>query len=508
MRSNTTPAARGHLGPLCRERPDALAAHDLTSGMRWTYAELDATIGRFASLLRRRGVEPGDRVASLAKNRVELVMLHLACTRIGALYVPFNWRLADAEIASLIDDAEPALLIGDEMLPHPAFRDMSVMDLAHGARHERELAADIAAAEAPSLILYTSGTSGRPKGVVLSERNIRHTAINFSWCGRVNHQSVVLCDTPMFHVIGLIINVRPALLQGGTLFISDGFVAERTLERLGCPSLGITHYFCVPQMAASLRGHPSFDRERLRRLTAIFSGGAPHAADAIRAWCRDGIPIADGFGMSEAGTVTCMPIDISAIAARAGSAGLPPPGTQVQVRDADGVSCPPGTAGDLFIRGPNVTSGYWRQPETTRAAFDADGWLRTGDIARIDADGYLWLVDRKKDMFISGGENVYPAEIEAALTQYPGIVECAVVGVPDLRWGEVGHLAVVSAAHLNVDFEALKNFLGKRLARYKIPKYLSTLPELPRNGAGKIRKDVLRSMLETQRKPPRAPPDQ
>jgi fatty-acyl-CoA synthase len=443
-------------------------------------------------------VRSGDRVASLAKNRVELVILHLACARIGALYVPFNWRLAGAEIDFLIDDAEPALFIGDETLPHRSFTDTSVTEFARAARRESEVAQDPLDADLPSLILYTSGTSGRPKGVLLSERNIWQTGSNFSRLGQVTDRSVVLCDTPMFHVIGLITNIRPTLMQGGTILVSDGFVAQRTLARLGWESYGVTHYFCVPQMAASLRAEPSFDPQRLCRLTAIFSGGAPHAADAIRAWCRDGVPIADGFGMSEAGTVSCMPLDIPSIEARAGSAGLLPPGTQAQIRDADGASCVAGVAGELFIKGPSITSGYWRQPETTRAAFDALGWLRTGDIARLDADGYLWLVDRKKDMYISGGENVYPAEIEAALAQYPGIAECAVVGIPDPRWGEVGHLVLVTHPNAIVEFEAVTIFLGKRLARYKVPKTISALGELPRNGAGKVRKDALRSMLQPE----------
>jgi fatty-acyl-CoA synthase len=406
-----------------------------------------------------------------------------------------NWRLAGAEIDALVDDAEPALLIGDETLPHRSFRDTSLADFAKEAHGESALEADACGDEAPSLLLYTSGTSGQPKGVVLSERQLLQTGESFARCGRVTPQSAVLCDTPMFHVIGLITNVRPALLQGGSILVSEGFVADRTLARLGSPSLGATHYFCVPQMAAMLRAESSFDPASLRGLTAIFSGGAPHAADAIRAWCRDGIPIADGFGMSEAGTVSCMPIDIPSILAHAGSAGLLAAGIGAEIRDDGGAPCAAGTAGELFIKGPSITGGYWRQPAATRATFDANGWLRTGDIARLDADGYLWLIDRKKDMFISGGENVYPAEIEAALSQYPGIAECAVVGVPDARWGEVGHLAVVPKETEAVDFPAVTRYLGSRIARYKIPKYVSAIEALPRNGVGKIRKDLLRVML-------------
>jgi len=481
-----------------RERPDALAAHDLSSDKRWTYAEFATAVGQFAALLRRRGVAAGDRVASLAKNRVELVILQLACARLSALYVPFNWRLASTEIDALVDDAEPALLIGDDTLPHRSFTETSMDEFARAARHERALGGDSVLDGSPSLILYTSGTSGRPKGVVLAERHLWQTGHNFSRCGRVTSHSTVLCDTPMFHVIGLVTNIRPALLNGGTILVSDGFAPERTLARLGSSSLGVTHYFCVPQMAAMLRAHASFDPQRLRGLTALFSGGAPHAPDAIRAWCRDGIPIADGFGMSEAGTVSCMPVDIPSIMARAGSAGLLADDTQAEIRDADGVPCAAGIEGELFIKSSAIMDGYWRQPEATRAAFDAQGWLCTGDIARLDADGFLWLVDRKKDMFISGGENVYPAEIEAALTQYPGIAECAVVGVPDARWGEVGHLAVVTQDAVTVDADAVMRYLGSRLARYKLPKYFSIIPALPRNGTGKVRKPELVTMLGAQ----------
>ena len=477
------------------ERPEALAAHDLTSDTHWTYREFWTHVGQSAALLQRRGIGAGDRVASLAKNCVELVILHLACARIGALYAPLNWRLAGTEIDTLVDDAEPALLIGDERLPHRAFNDTSIAEFAQAARRESTVEGRMSHAEFPSLLLYTSGTSGRPKGVVLSERHIWQTGASFSRCGRVTSRSVVLCDTPMFHVIGLITNVRPALLQGGTILVSDGFLADQTLARLGSASLGVTHYFCVPQMAAMLRAEASFDPARLRSLTAIFSGGAPHAADAIRSWCHDGIPIVDGFGMSEAGTVSCMPVDIPSIMARAGSAGLLADGIQAVIRDEAGSPCPAGVAGELFIKGPSITGGYWRQPDATRAVIDAEGWLRTGDIARLDHDGYLWLIDRKKDMFISGGENVYPAEIEAALAHYPGIVECAVVGVPDDRWGEVGHLAVVLKGTRTLDVPAITSYLSSRIARYKIPKHISVIGELPRNGAGKIRKHDLRAML-------------
>jgi fatty-acyl-CoA synthase len=478
-------------------QPEARAAQDLTTGESWSYRAFDRAASQFAGLLRNHGVGKGARVVALARNRAELILLHLGCARIGAIYVPLNWRLSAAEIAALVEDAQPSLIIGDAMLAQARLDGISLGDFAARARNQQPLPRGSTDHDAPSLILYTSGTSGRPKGALLSERNIWQTALNFSLFGRVTHESAVLCDSPMFHIIGLITNVRPALMRGGRFVVSDGFLPGRTLERLADPILGITHYFCVPQMAATLRADPAFDSSKLRRLTAIFSGGAPHAADAIRSWTRDGIPMADGFGMSEAGTVSCMPLDIALIESHAGSAGLIPPELQVRILDEDGDPCATGEAGELFIRGANLSSGYWRRPDDTQAAFGKDGWFRTGDIARIDEDGFLWLVDRKKDMFISGGENVYPAEIEGALVAYPNLAECAVVGVPDERWGEVGHLVLVPTPTTNLDFSDVIAYLEPRLARYKIPKHLSVMDQLPRNGAGKLMKTVLREMLNS-----------
>jgi fatty-acyl-CoA synthase len=478
-----------------RSQPGMRAAEDLTTGESWTYRAFDRAASQFAAVLRGLGLEAGDRVASLAKNRAELILLHFASVRAGAIYVPFNWRLSAVEIAALVEDAEPRLIVGDSALSQAGLSGMSLGDLASAARNEDPLPEPSTDHDVPSLILYTSGTSGRPKGVLLSERNIWQTALNFSVLGRVTHASAVLCDSPLFHVIGLITNTRAALMRGGRFVVSDGFSPGRTLQRLSDSSLGITHYFCVPQMAASLRAEPAFDPDKLRRLTAIFSGGAPHAADSIRAWCRDGIPMADGFGMTEAGTVSCMPLDVSQIEAHAGSAGLVPPDVHVRILDDEGESCAAGRSGELFIKGVNVSSGYWQRPEETRDAFDQEGWFRTGDIARLDEDGFLWMVDRKKDMFISGGENVYPAEIEGALSTHPHVTECAVVGVVDERWGEVGHLVLVPKPNAELDLAEVVVYLESRLARYKIPKHLSVMDALPRNGAGKLNKGSLRAML-------------
>jgi fatty-acyl-CoA synthase len=474
-------------------QPGGLAARDLTTGQAWNFRQFDEDAWRFAAVLQAQGVGAGDRVALLAKNRVSQVLLHLACARLEAIFVPLNWRLSATELGVLLEDAAPALLIGDSHLVAAGLEGVSFDEFEGLAREADPLPARPYDQACTSLILYTSGTSGRPKGVMLSERNLWATGVNFSVLARVGPGSAVLCDAPMFHVIGLVGNVRPTLMVGGAILVSDGFVPARTLARLADPALRVTHYFCVPQMAASLRHDPAYDPAKLRHLTGIFSGGAPHAPDAIRALTRHGIPLANGYGMTEAaGTVCCMPVDLAEIEEHIGASGLMPPDVQVRIVDDAEDDMPPGVAGEILVRGKNVSAGYWGRPAETAAAFTPDGWYRSGDIGFLDARGYLSVIDRKKDMFISGGENIYPAEIEAALADFPGLAECAVIGVAHERWGEVGHLFGVALPGHDVTAGALVAFLEGRLARYKIPKHVTLVEALPRNGAGKLVKAVLR----------------
>jgi len=500
------PAAVDHIGFQARLQPEKLAFAELFSKRRWTYAQLNEAIGRTATVLADiHRVRPGDRVASLARNRAELVLLHLACARLGAIYVPLNWRLSGIELAALVEDADPVILLGDAELERPELHNLHMQQGAPslGTLDDFTTLCDAAppAPERPidqdaaSLILYTSGTSGRPKGVLLSERNLTQTAINFGRLGRVTHGSVFLTDSPMFHIIGLVTCIRPAFLHGGATLATGGFEPARTLAFMADPSLAVTHYFCVPQMAAMLRAQPQFDPAALRGLTAIFTGGAPHPADLIRAWLNDGLSVVDGYGMSEAGTVFGMPIDRKCIAVRMGSCGIAPPSLSTRiVNDAD-EDCEDMVPGELLLKGDNIFKGYWRRPQETQAAFAPGGWFRTGDIALRDSAGFHTLVDRKKDMFISGGENIYPAEIEAAVAGHPHVSECAVIGVPDARWGEVGHLVLVATSGQTLDTQSVLARIETRLARYKLPKHITVLKALPRNGAGKVVKAELRILL-------------
>lgn len=477
-------------------QPHKTAAVDLARGRSWTYRQLDHAVGRCAGLLHGHyGCAVGDRVASLAKNRVELLILHLACARAGLIYVPLNWRLSPPEVATLLEDATPRLIVGDGEMARLAVEGVSLdAFVAEFETWPTDFAAPVDA-ERVSLILFTSGTSGRPKGAMLSERAQRQTAINFGLLGQVDARSVILIDSPMFHIIGLITSVRPILMQGGTLLVSDGFEPERTLARLGDPALGVTHYFCVPQMADRIRSSPGFDGKALAGLTALFTGGAPHPAASIRAWLDAGVAVADGFGMSEAGTVLGMALEPDIILAKAGAAGLPAAGVGIRIVDDQGRDVAATQAGEILLKGPNLFSGYWGRPDATAEAFTEDGWFRTGDIGVRDADGYFSIVDRKKDMFISGGENVYPAEIEAALSGFEGLTEYAVIGVPDERWGEVGLCAMVCNGTQQDVSERVRTHLAERLAPYKIPRSFVVVDALPRTGSGKVRKGDLRDMV-------------
>ncbi|QBG89328.1 AMP-binding protein [Xanthomonas oryzae] len=476
-----------------RLSPQQLAARDLLLGIEWTYAELDALVGRLAAMLRKRGCVDGERLAVLARNSVWQVALHFACGRVGAIYVPLNWRLSASELDALLQRAQPRLLLGD--------------DVAAGRTDVEALAGFIASADAlepadtpsipperVSLILFTSGTSGQPKGVMLSEQNLQHAAHNFGVTTRVDARSSFLCEAPMFHTIGLVTNVRPVLAVGGSIQVSNGFEPKRTLGWFSDQSLGITHYVGVPQMMQAFRHQPGFDAAALRHLTALVSGGAPHASEDLLGWLDDGIPMVCGFGMSEACTVFGMSVNCDVIRNKLGAAGIATPSVQTRVVDANGDDCPAGVPGELLLRGPNLSPGYWRDPQASAEVLDSEGWFRTGDIVQRDADGFFWVVDRKKDMFISGGENVYPAEIEAVLADHPRIRECAVVGMADQQWGEVGYLAIVPADEMT-DLEEIRSYLIARLAKYKVPKHLCLVDALPRTATGKLQKARLRDAL-------------
>jgi len=467
------------------------AVVDLSTGREFSYFKLDLYIASCVSYLTARDVGAGDRVACLAKNSVDLLALSLACARLGAIFVPLNWRLSDAELNSLLDDCTPKCLFADRQ-----DRDLNLAVTAlQGLEAQCEPAVpswpEKVDHNSPSLMLYTSGTTGLPKGVMLSEKNLNETALNSVSLLEVDSDSSFLCESPMFHIIGMVSMIRPALFKGGRVLISDGFEAERTMRYLSDTELNISHYFCVPQMALSLRNAANYEPAKLMHMKAIFTGGAPHPEAQIRAWLRDGIRVVDGYGMSEAGTVFGMPVDSKLIERKAGCVGIPTPRIEAKLVDENGVVVPTNTAGELHLRGDNIAQHYWSSDGNFRVTTDEQGWFPTGDILMKDEDGFFKVADRKKDMFISGGENVYPAEVEAQLIEFQDLDEFAVVGVPDDKWGEVGCVFYVPNTR-SLSLKNIETFLLPRLAKYKIPKHIKAIDVMPRNGVGKVLKTELR----------------
>ena len=492
----TAPIKLDAVATHARCTPRALAMVDAEERRRWTYADLDRAVDRLAAWLTGRlGPASGSRVATLVRNCPDMVVLHLACARAGAIFVPLNWRLAADEIAALVADAAPALLFNDVDFQPPA--GPAALPIAtlleqgeDGARPDPSAARTF---EDVATLLYTSGTSGRPKGVMLSEANIFWSVTNFNHGNAVTANSVFLCDMPLFHTAGLITAVRAPLQAGGCAIVSRGFDPARTLARLTNPTRRVTHYFSVPQMAATLWNQPGFDPSALRHLVAWTVGGAPNPRAQTERFVSAGIALVEGFGMTETGSNFGMPPgDFDRMVEKAGSCGLPFVAIEARTVDRTGIEVPAGEHGELVLRGPSVTRGYWNQPDASAAAFDDDGWFRTGDVAICDADGFVTIVDRHKDMYISGGENVYPAEVEAVLGELADIAEVAVVGVPDLRWGEVGRAYVVPADGRTVAIEAALDHCRRRLARYKVPAILVLTDAVPRTASGKVQKHLLR----------------
>ena len=442
----------------------------------------------------RLGPASGARVAALARNHPLQVVLQFACARAGAIFVPLNWRLAQAELAGILADADPAIVFHDAEFAVP--RCEAACLLLNSLEELGEAGASPAPTarrhwDEPMTLLYTSGTSGKPKGVIITEANAFWSNINFAHGSLVGSDSVFLCDMPMFHTAGLFAAVRVPILFGGTVWISAGFDPVRTIARIADPGLGITHYFSVPQMATTLWQHPDFTTEKFSRLKLYVTGGAPNPKAQVERFALAGIRFSDGFGMSETGSNFGMPVDdIERLIAKAGSCGLPFLAVQTRIVDEHGDDVAPGKPGELWLRGPSITPGYWNRPDLTAQAFH-HGWFKTGDVARQDADGFFYLIDRRKDMFISGGENVYPAEVEAVLAELIGIAEAAVIGVADDHWGEVGCAFIVLQQGAALTAEDVVAHCRARLARFKVPAKVLITDTIPRTASGKVQKHLL-----------------
>ena len=477
--------------------PRRVALEDAASGRTLTYAELDARAGRAAALMAERGVGEGDRVAVLTRNRIEFFELLFGCARLGALLVPLNWRMPPAELDGLIADAAPALLIhgaGEAGAARALAAPPPALDL--DSDYEARLAAAPARrwrtrwpAASPWYLIYTSGTTGRPKGVIYNFRMALANYVNIGSAIGLTGAETNAAFLPFFHTAGINLHALPTLIAGGRVIVMDGFDAEILVGLIEGRRLDT--FFAVPTVYQGLIDHPRFAAAPLAHVRHWGCGGAP-LPDALAFACRDlGIRLCNGMGMTETGP-TAFLMDPADAWERIGSVGKPQLLCSARIVDAAGRELPDGEVGELHFAGPGVTPGYWRNDEATRAAFTADGWLISGDLARRDADGFFHIAGRRKEMFISGGENVYPAEVENVLSAHPAIVDAAVLAEADPKWGEVGRAFVQLLPDGGHPAPAeLQAFCRARLAPYKVPRRFDFVAEFPRTSAGKIQKHLL-----------------
>jgi fatty-acyl-CoA synthase len=448
-----------------------------------TYAELAAVVERLAGGLARLGVGPGDRVAYLGPNAVATFEALFATGRLGAVFVPVNTRLATPELGRLLADCQPTVLVyADAPPPHFAGTTLSVEEF--GALTGEPVAPAEVDLGQPAVILYTSGTTGQPKGAVLTHGNLTFNTVNQLAHVDVLSTDVVLCTAPLFHAAGLGQVSLPTLFKGGTVVVAPRFDPGWVLHTVAKQQ--IRAFAAVPTMLQALCEHPDWPTADLTPLRYVVYGGSPVVEWVARAWQARGVPILQGYGMTEASPGVLM-ATVDGAADRPTSPGVPHFFTDVRLGDA----------GELLVRGPNVSPGYWQRPAETADAFH-DGWFSSGDIARAGDDGWIDIVDRVKDMYISGGENVYPAEVEAALAELPGVAGCAVVGVPDPRWGETGFALVVPRPDAAIDEATVLAHLATRIARYKLPGHVRFVTDLPRTASGKVRKAELRALLSKE----------
>jgi fatty-acyl-CoA synthase len=477
---------------------------DGSSVRRWSYALLDRRANRLAhALAATAGVTRGSRVAVLAHNRGEHFEAFFACAKLGALFAPLNWRLAPAEIDAVLADAEPSVLLYDRAcaptvaaLSSPAPRVAYDEPSAGGRPYEVLMAAgsDSAAGvpsvtlEEPMMLCYTSGTTGRPKGALLSHRQLLFNSLSTQLAIGIQPTDSSLVFMPLFHTGGTNCLATPLFHHGGKVVLMPGFDAERALALSA--EEHITLQMGVPTIFQMLLDSPGFRRADLSASRMALCGGAACPLPLIEAYRERGISFRQGYGLTEVGP-NCFSLVADDAFRKAGSVGWPNFYIQAKIVDDAGQPVAPGQVGELALAGPMVTLGYFRNPTATAEVL-RDGWFHTGDLVKRDDEGYHYIVDRKKDMFISGGENVYPAEVELAIGQVPGVREVCVIAVPDARWGEVGRAVVVRAPGAALDDAALIQALDGRLARYKIPKSVAFTDALPRNAGGKILRPEVR----------------
>ncbi|MFF3856133.1 long-chain fatty acid--CoA ligase [Micromonospora sp. NPDC002575] len=477
-------------------------------GATVTYRQFADAVDRVSAVLRQRGVGRGDAVAYLGENSPEFLQVMFGAAQVGAVFVPVNTRLAPPEIGHVLADSGARVLIHDPdfaaslAAAGPAARPPHVIVTGEGGAGRPGLADLARAADAgsadpvdtdhrdPAAIVYTSGTTGRAKGAVLTHGNLTWVALNCVVDYDVVSTDVALMISPLFHVASLGMGALPVILKGATMVVEKGFDPGRALAQI--ERHGVTMLSGVPTTYQLLADHPAWASTDLSTLAKLTCGGSAVPARVLDAYEARGLSFSQGYGMTEASPgATALPPAMTR--AKQGSVGLPHFFTDVRVTDASGRTAATGEVGEIEVAGPNVFPGYHGLAEATAEAFTDDGWFRSGDLGHLDADGYLYVSGRLKDMIISGGENIYPAEVEHLLGEIDGVVSAAVIGVPDERWGEVPWAVVTVREGARVDTDTVRAHLDGRIARYKLPKNVVIVDELPRTASGKVRKAELRA---------------
>ncbi|HIW91523.1 MAG TPA: long-chain fatty acid--CoA ligase [Candidatus Corynebacterium avicola] len=485
-------------------------------GTEFSYTELMKAVGKFAAALREDGVGRGDRVAYAGLNSVTFFITFFSAIWVGATFVPLNFRLVGDEMRGVLRDARPDVVLAepvqaaafDEFLGTLAIRKTLLVDtdpnledatapsdawlpyseFVHGCNeippHEPQHDEDLAA------LLYTSGSTGRPKGVMLTHGNLWWGWNNVDSAIDTRADDVSLAVAPLFHIGGLNAFSLRTLTHGGTLLVRRKFDPAQALRDI--EERRVTTVFLVPAMLTAMSRQPNFDATDLSSLRATCVAAAPVPPDLISLYAGRGVLLQQAWGLTETAPFSTN-VDESMVQEKLGSCGTPMPYTRVKVVNPESLAdiTESGEVGELWVQGPNVSVGYWNNPKATRQAFTDDGWFRTGDLGRRDEDGYYYIVDRLKDMVLSGGENIYPAQIENALFTHPDIVDVAVIGIPHEKWGETV-CAVVQFKDDPASLEDIREFLSTRVASYKLPRALVVTEEVARNGSGKLDKQRIR----------------
>ena len=488
--------------------PERLAMIDWHSQRRFTYAQMQDRTARLAQALRQTmGVEQGGCVALLTNNTTDFLEVEFACLKLGAIFVPVNWRLTVPELTYILEDCTPTVLIYEDVFAEQAESLKNVCNIpsllelnatGEDSKYEQAIATHSELQQVAEItlddiwsIMYTSGTTGYPKGATITYKMTFYNVINALSPFRFFDDMVNLCVMPMFHTGGLNLFSNPAIYMGGTNIVMRSFDPGETLSLLQNPSLGITHMFAVATVYLAISQDTQFANADLSAVRNFAIGGSPTPVELLKIYAKKGKALQQGYGMTETSPVVSA-LNAEKAMEKVGSAGFPVLHTEIRLVDENNVKInTPGTVGELWVKGPNITPGYWNLPDANESSF-TDGWLHTGDAAYCDSEGYLYIADRWKDMYISGGENVYPAEVENVIYQLNAVAEVAVIGVPHERWGESGEAVVVVKPDQSITEEEILNHCREQLAKFKQPQGVRFVDEIPHSAIGKILKRELR----------------